>query len=159
MLSWVNTHGSFLAGFTLLGAYGLEALWQRNWRWFKQLLTISLLCVVTVPLNPYGFAIYDGIIGTLASSGLAEVVEWKHFSFGDSIGISVWALIFVIGMAYRNRSAPLADILLGIFWFAAMIWSVRNAAIFVLVSAPLMALNLQSVLARFEHVRTHRPDP
>lgn len=159
MLTWVNTHGSFIAGFTLLGAYGLEALWQHNWRWFKALCMAGLLCLVTVPLNPYSFAIYDGVMGTLASSGLSEVTEWKHFTFGDSIGISVWVALFIIGMMYRNRAVPLADTILSMMWFIATLWSVRNAAIFVLVSAPVMALNLQSLLQRFEHVRTHRPDP
>ena len=159
MLLWVNMHGSFLVAFTLLGAFGLETIFSRNMQRFRQLLVVSVLCVVAVFINPYGVGIYEGVLGTLASSGLSHITEWRHFAFGQSIGVSAYLLVFVLALWHRDRKTPLADKLLAFAWLAAMLWSTRNAAIFMLVAAPYFARNLQNTLSAMEHIRTQHPDP
>lgn len=159
MALWANLHGSFIAGFTLIGAYALEALFIRDRAWLKLIVTTLLVSVVGIFVNPYGAGVISGIMGTLASSNLGNITEWGHFVFGKSIGLSMWVLIFLISFPVRDRRAPLADQIISVAWFSASLWSFRNAAIFVLVSVPYVALNLHALLVRFEHIRTHRPDP
>ncbi|MGE0754610.1 MAG: hypothetical protein AB7L92_05560 [Alphaproteobacteria bacterium] len=157
--AWANIHGSFIAGFTLLFAYCAEALLTRNRPWLKALAAALLACVAALWVNPYGGGLFTGVFGTLGSQHLATITEWGHFVFGESLGLSMWLLIFVIAWISRDKTAPLADRIISLGWLAACMFSFRNAGIFILVSAPYMAMNLQSMLTRLEHIRTHRPDP
>jgi hypothetical protein len=158
MLVWLNTHGSFIAGFTLLGAYGLEAIWQRRWQWFRQLLVAGALCLAVVPINPYGIHIYDAVMSTLGSVIVSHIIEWLPFVFGNSVSISVWFLMFILLGVMRDKDVPIADKILSLAWFLAMLFSIRNAAIFILVSAPALAICLQRVSEQLASIRTVRPD-
>lgn len=158
MVLWVNTHGSFLIGYTLIGAYGLEALITKNWRWFKQLLVIGIACVFAVLINPYGIGIYAAALRTLDSVTTAYITEWLPFVFGKSLGFSVWLLIFILAAGFRDRTIPLADKIISCIWLLAMFSSVRNGNYFVLVSAPFVAISLTTLLKDLESIRTRRVD-
>ncbi len=158
MLLWVNTHGSFFIGFMLLGVYGLEALMTRNWPWFKRLFTVGFLCLLVLPINPYGIHIVDAVMSTLSSILVQYVLEWLPFVFGNILGISIWFLMFVLMGVMREPKVPIADKILSLVWFIATLFSVRNAPIFVLVSAPAMAICLQRFSDSLASFRTARPD-
>jgi hypothetical protein len=158
MVLWVNNHGSFLVGFTLLGAYGLEALIARRWTWFKHLFLIGMVCVPALLINPYGFHIYTAVRQTL--NGVAEhfIVEWLPFVFGNSLGMSIWFLLFLVMGCVREPKVPLADKIVSLLWLLAMFFSTRNGAVFFLVSAPAVAISLQAFSEQLASIRTVRPD-
>jgi hypothetical protein len=158
MLILVNTHGSFIAGFTLIGAYGLEALIARRWSWFKHLCVIGVACALVTLVNPYGFYIYAAVMRTLGGVLEHFVIEWQPFVFGKSLGISVWFMLFIVLGCLRESKVPLADKIISLLWFLAMLASMRNAAVFFLVSAPAIAISLQGFSEQWAHVRTTRPD-
>jgi hypothetical protein len=158
MVLWVNMHASFIAGFTLIGAYGLEALITRRWQWFKQLLLVGILCLVALLINPYGLGMIAAVMRTLDSVTTKYIAEWLPFVFGNFLGVSLWFMMFVLAGSLREPTVPLADKIISVAWLIIMLFSVRNAAIFVLVSAPYMAINLQRFLERLDAIRTRRAD-
>lgn len=139
MLVWANCHGSFLAGFTLLGAYGLEAIIRKERAWLRRLLAVSFACLAAALINPYGAGIITGAMQSIDSDLRDYIIEWQPFAFGKSIGLSVWVLVFVMASNLRNREIPLANKILAFAWFFGTLLVLRNAAIFVLVSAPYLA--------------------
>jgi hypothetical protein len=139
MLIWANSHGSFIVGFTILGAYGLEAIAGQKYGWLKRLLLISAACVVAALINPYSGAILSGAMQSIDSDLREYIIEWKPFTFGISLGLSVWLVVFVLASNMRNNEIPLADKILSIMWLLGMLVIMRNGAIFVLLSAPYLA--------------------
>lgn len=158
MLIWVNCHAGFFAGFSLLGAYGLEALIRRNWSWFTLLLLTGIGCLIVLPINPYGFDAYYGVVDTLGSSINRYINEWQPFVFDNHWGTAAWGVILLAASYYGRAAIPLADKILTVIWFVALLYAQRNALIFVIVSAPYMALSLQKLLTKFEHLRRPQAD-
>lgn len=155
MMLWVNAHGSFLAGFTLLGAYGIEAIAHGQHAWLKRLLVISLLCIIAALINPYGIGIITGAMQSIDSDLRAYIIEWQPFAFGTSVMLSLWVSVFVLSSNLGNRHIPLANKILAFAWFLAALMIIRNTAIFVLVSAPYLASCLDA------HIRAayNKPAP
>jgi hypothetical protein len=139
MLLWVNMHGSFIAGITLLGAYGTEALFTKNYSWMRRLLVISSLCGAAMLVNPYQAGVITGAMRSLDSVAKAYIVEWKPMVFGQSIGLSAWLAVFILASNLRCAKAFPADKLLALAWLLAYFNATRNGALFVLLSAPYMA--------------------
>ncbi len=139
MLIWANSHGSFIAGFTILGAYGIEALARKNIAWLIRLAVISAGCVIASLINPYSADILSGAMQSIDSDLRGYIIEWQPFTFGKSIGLSVWIIIFVLASNMRNNDIPLADKILSVMWMLATLMIMRNGAIFVLVSTPYIA--------------------
>lgn len=158
MVLWVNNHGSFLAGFTLIGAYGLEALFAKRWIWFKHLFIIGALCAVALLVNPYGFHMLTAVMRSLDSAVTQYLIEWMPFVFSNNLGVSVWFLVFVCVGCLREPAVPLADKIISLLWLVAMLFSMRNAAVFFLVSAPAIAISLQKLSEQLASIRTVRPD-
>jgi hypothetical protein len=159
MALWVNVHGTFIAGFTILGAYGLEALMLRDWPRLRHLVIVGLASVAALLVNPYGFEMYHAVMRTLDSSITQIIIEWMPFVFSNSLGLSLWLLMFVLVSNLRESTVPFADRILAIAWLVAMLLSMRNAAVFVLVSAPYMAINMQRFIDHLAAIRTRRGDP
>lgn len=157
MLAWMNMHGSFVSGFTVLGAYGLAALIRRQWQWFGRLAAISVLCALIVPaFNPYGPGIYFGVERTLHNAMNQYIEEWIPFDFATHIGVSTWMALFAVLSIFRAREIPLADKWLSAFWFVSMMVSIRHASIFMVVTFPMMAADLQSIVSRARRPRFDR---
>lgn len=142
MALWVNMHGGFLAGFILIGAYFFEAHFNDNFAWRKRLFIIGFVCGLATFINPYGWEIIIAVHRTLGNIMAQYIAEWRPLSFGNRFGFSLCVGIFVLTSNIRDRDIPIADKLLAFFWFFAALSSIRNFAIFALVSAPYMAIGL-----------------
>lgn len=158
MILWVNIHGSFIVAFTLLGAYGLEAMLKKRVHWLKDLLITSFCCLVACLVNPYGIGIIDAVMSTLGTQAAPFISEWKTFAFGQSIGLSAWFLLFLVTSILRRPGLLIADEIISVMWMFLMLMSIRNGGIFILVSAPNMARSMEQVRTRLEHIRTERED-
>jgi len=144
MVLWVNTHGSFLAAFALFASYIAEAAWRRQWGWLTRLCVIGALCALAIPIaNPYGFDLYNAVMTSLHTVMNKHVEEWMPFTFGNNFGISLWLVLFILLSNFREPTAPLADRVLCALCLLPMLKSTRHASVFILVSIPYMAINLQ----------------
>lgn len=159
MAVWGNAHGSFVVGLTLLGAYGLEAMAFRRWDWFRRLFITGVACAAALLLNPYGFEMVIAMRRTLDSVITRYITEWMPFVFGNDMGVSGWVLLFLAAGVFREKNAPLADKIITAIWAVFMLFSTRNAAMFIVVSAPALAIALQGFIVELGTVVTRRPDP
>jgi len=139
MILWVNMHGSFIAAFTVLGAYIIDGYTAKNKRWRRKLIAVTLACAVCTLANPYGMHIYKGIMTTMDSVARDLIAEWQPLYIGKSIGLSVWLLAFALGSNIKNARATLADKILAFFWLICTLTAARNGAIFMFLSAPYVA--------------------
>lgn len=159
MAVWVNVHGSFVVGLSLLGAYGLEAIIYKKWDWFKRLFTVSAVCALALLCNPYGFDMITGMNRTLDSSITKYIQEWLPFVFSNYMGLSAWVLLFIVAGSFRENAIPVADKIISIIWFVFMLFSMRHAATFVVVSSAYLAISLQKSIDYLDSVMTPHPDP
>ena len=153
MLLWANTHGSFIAGFTILAAYGVEAFVSKDFGWLKRLMIISLICVVMAMINPYGLEVTIGALKTLNGTARSYTIEWLPFTFSSSTGISTWLILFIMASNLRFAKVALADKLLSLAWLMASMFIIRNGAIFVLLSAPYLARCMDEATMDLREVR------
>ena len=153
MLVWANMHGSFIAGFSVLGAFVIEAYATKQLVWLKRLIVILLACGVCAAINPYGL---DVILGAMRSiNGVAEKynTEWLPFAFSASAGVSAWLILFILASNLRGSRAPIADKILAVGWLVGMFFAMRNGPIFIILSAPYLATCLDEATESLREVR------
>ncbi|NBO18857.1 MAG: hypothetical protein EBV03_06465 [Proteobacteria bacterium] len=154
MLPWANMHGGFFVGFVLLGAYGIEALASRDHAWLKRLIITGVWMASAALLNPQNLHMFEAI-GRTAGSGITSVIqEWMPFNFGFDMSGTMW-LVLMFACNPRGNEAPLADRILSYAWLVAALLHTRNSMVFMLISAPFVAINLQQWVNWLEFWRTH----
>lgn len=146
MVLWVNIHGGFLIGFTILGAYLIEALADKKYIWLKQIIIAGALCALATIINPYGLNIIDATLRTLDSSITNYIAEWQLFQYGAYLGMSIFFLSFVFVSNFKENTTPLADKILTGGWFIAAMLAIRNFSIFALLASPFVAICLQKTI-------------
>lgn len=157
MVLWVNMHGGFLAGFTVIGAFFIEAVVKKQHSYAKQLLCSGVLCGLALCVNPYGIYIVDAVLRSLNSSITNYIGEWRSFAYGDFLGPSVYLLVFIFASNSRDKNIPLSDKILAFAWLIAALFSIRNFAIFSLLSAPYLAYNIQQSIELKKHKEYNTP--
>lgn len=143
MILWVNIHGAFIAGFVVIGSFGLEMMLQKDWKKFIALVITGFISLLVLTINPYGIAIYAGVTSTTASNFTGFIDEWQRYKFGSEPFIALYTIFLAALSNSREKTIALADKLLAIFWFFMGLLYVRNIPIFVLCSAPYFAANLK----------------
>lgn len=151
---WANLHGGFFIFFALLGlrtaACAAEALFYPSLRQVRrneaiQLTILGILCTAASLVNPYGFHLHQHILETLKSPWiLANVSEFQSPKFGSEEMSNVMILLFaglaVVSSLLRKRN--LVDPLIILFLAYCSLISARHLTIFMLVAAPVIALEL-----------------
>ena len=150
MLLWVNLHGGYVLGLALIFLFAvgiiLDAIWGREDRpaaapRVKTLALALLACLLVVPLNPNGLALYTYPFQTLHSSAMqAGIMEWRSPDFHSPMFYPLAALLFLtIAVLALSPSRPMAsEILLFVFFGLAALRSMRNLPFFALIAAPLL---------------------
>ncbi len=147
MILWVNVHGAFIVAFTLLGAFGLEALIWRRKKDVIAIAAISAACAVATVCNPYGLEIYEGALRTLGSGlGQGYISEWRPASLFKQPLTYVYLLVLLFVPHCFIRSRP-ADMVLGVFWSLMAIQSYRYLGFQSIIMTPLVAATLHARLA------------
>ena len=153
MLIWANMHGSFIAGFSVLGAYAIEAYAAGKKHWLKRLLLISFACALCAAINPYGPDVIFGTMKTLNGAAKQYTLEWMPFSFSASTGISAWLILFILASNMRGSRAAIADKILAVGWLIGTMFAMRNGPIFILLSAPYLATCFDEATADLREIR------
>jgi len=148
MLLWVNVHGGFLLGFLFLGAYGVDAILLKKWSRLKKLLIISAICALTLPINPLGLDLIPATLRTLNSAMSEYIVEWKPPVILKDILITIHFTIFLFAFN-RNKKTSIGEYAICIGLLLLGLCQKRNYEIFVLISAPYIAINLSEFFAQF----------
>lgn len=151
MLIWVNTHGAFIAGFVILGAYFADWLWEyfqgRGTRAMGlQLVLIGLLSFAATFINPSGWHLWGTSVGYVSNDFMtSHTVEYLSPDFHEP---DVWPFLFMIAFALvallQGRKIQLREALLLAGWTAMSLYSVRNLPLFAVVTAPIYAALIQA---------------
>lgn len=157
MLAWANTHGSFIAGFTVLAAYAADAFFTRNYGWLKRLLVITAACGLCSLINPYGLEVTIGALKTLNGSARQYTIEWLPFTFSASAGISTWLILFILASNLRGAKVDIAEKLLAVAWLLASMFIIRNGPIFIILSAPYLARCMDEATLGLREIRPPSP--
>ncbi len=149
MVLWVNCHGGFLVGFTILGAYTLEAFVKRNFYHIKLLTGVSILCLVSTLINPVGIGIFTATDRTLSSAMLPFISEWQplQFSWNFIPHIIYFFLFFITFNPFDKKISP-AEKILSLFWVISSFQHERNIPIGAILSAPILATRLDHLLTK-----------
>ncbi len=125
-LVWANVHGSFIIGFAYLLYLAIKE------RSLEYVIWTAAGAIMTL-FNPYGLDIYVEVIRTITDSSThARIVEWRSFWIPWIVApyALLWACAFAL-TGYKNWKKYLG---LDVIFFLAGMSSVRNLALFVIMS-------------------------
>jgi hypothetical protein len=156
---WVNLHGGFVAALVTVGVFAVgvsgEEVWaarsqEGRWRLFlpRGLERYGLLfagCAAATLLNPWGWELHGHIASYLQSDFILEHV--KEFQSPDFRRESMRLLeaTMLLSLLCCGRMIWRGELvwpLLVLAWAHAALTSVRHAPLFMIVAAPLLALEL-----------------
>jgi hypothetical protein len=155
-LLWVNTHGTFVFGLMVLGltwacgqaGFSKGGLVAERWTpaQSRRLVVIILLCVLVLPLTPYGtrLAAYPLEMSLYQPFNTTNIQEWQPLAFNLLLGKVFLGLLLLFFLTYalqqpRFRVDDVALLLFGVF--AACV-HLRFTLMFLLFFAPLLAVLL-----------------
>ena len=158
-LIWANSHGGFVAGIAVAMAYlGMRAVeaiiegggWQRTnpgWTVAGRLLFMAALIGMVTLANPYGAGLQIWLLESLGSPR-PEISDWSTSPLFSSVGIKLWFLIAVTGLALggsrREHDATQSLILAILFWQSVAHF--RHAPFFAIAAGFWIGPHLKSTL-------------
>ncbi len=165
-LLWVNVHGTFVFGLLAIGlcwVAGLKrfekgGLVAERWSALdrRRLLVILLLCVLVLPLTPYGTRLAGNplVMGTLQPANITNIQEWQPLGFGHLLGkvLLLLLLVFFLTQLIYRLTFRLEEVLLFLFVTYAACVHLRFGLLFLLVFTPMLA----NILARW--IRAYDPN-
>src|SRR5712692_234796 len=163
-LVWVNTHGTFVFGLVVVGLAWLSGqvgfdtggLVAKRWTRVQSryLLVVMFLCVLVLPLTPYGtrIAAYPLEMGLGQPVNIASIVEWQPLAFNLFLGKMFLALLLLFFLSYLAQRPQLRLAEVGLLLFAAFAACVhlRFLPIFLAAFTPLLALLLARWMPGYE---------
>jgi hypothetical protein len=168
-LVWVNTHGSFVFGFLVLGVTWLSGqvefsaggLFAEHWtkRQSLQLLLSIFFCTLVLPITPYGtrLAAYPLSMALSQPVNVKNVQEWAPLGTSVPIGVFflVVVLLFFLACLVQRPRFRLAEVLLALFGVFAACLHLRFVLLFVILFAPLWALIFAAWVPRYRTEEDH----
>jgi hypothetical protein len=163
---WTNSHGGFLAGLCIFGAYlglrGIEAIWRKG-RAADGLVArfglMGLAAVGATVLNPYGLNFHRWLFDDLKVPR-PEIVEWRAPELFDPQFLPFWLLLIAavaaIALSRRERDFTQITILALVLWQA--LTHHRHIAFFALACGWWLPMHWDSLLQSFGIGTRAKPD-
>lgn len=140
---WANVHGTWSLGLLYLGLH-LAGRWlegARPWeRPERRILIGAVVGGLLTFVNPYGWRLVFFPVQLLGrGEHLRMLREWQSpdFSEAHAIAFAAWLAVFVVVVAVRRISTR--DLVVAVPFFMLALWSLRNIAVAVLVTLPIVA--------------------
>jgi hypothetical protein len=139
---WVNVHGTFSLGFGYLVVHLVGCWLDGELPWHgrpRDLLVGTGIAALVVFVNPYGPSLVLFPLALMGRSNvLKNVGEWQAVDFHTLSGFvfAIWVVITLVGFA---RSRPRrGELFVSIVFLLLGWWAVRNIAIAVAVTIPIV---------------------
>lgn len=166
---WVNTHGTFVLGFLILGVWwacglrGFQFGRIRATRWTskerRQIELAFLLCLAASVITPYGtqLAAYPLKMFTSQHQIMNTVQEWQPLNLSQFYGKFFLALLMLlwVGIVTSDLTFHAQDILLLTFATVETFLHARFMILFVPVYAPLAAELLAQWIPKYQRGKDH----
>lgn len=167
---WANLHGGFLALFVSLGCLILDAIVRllleerahRCWHRLFRYTAVTLSCLASTLLNPYGWRLHLHIARYLNSDWILQAVdEFQSPNFRSESMFQFEVLLFAgLGiLAILIAKKRFYETFLILFWAQAALRSVRHVPIFALIAAPVLASELTLIWAKWTASKPDRSIP
>ncbi|QDU58672.1 hypothetical protein [Aeoliella mucimassa] len=156
MVLWTNSHGAFVAGICITGAYLagriVEAIYYQRTKSLgivAAMVVAGLLVLAATFVNPYGTGLHEWLLLSLGSPR-PEITEWAAPKPSDPVFWPLMTLIAVaiasIAFTRQRRDWVQIAILLLVGWQACS--HLRHIAFFTLLCGFWVPVHLQSMLLR-----------
>lgn len=150
---WANTHGGFIAGFTILGGTflieatlaGISPTPADRHAALNRAVHMGVLSVgafLATLANPYGYGLYPWILQLLGEPFFMGLhLEWRSPDFHQpgAFRYELLMLLFPLILGLSRRRPNLVELGLAIFWLHMALTGVRYVALWVLIAVPVMA--------------------
>lgn len=161
MIVWANLHASYIFGFVVAGAFGLEALWEapaeRRVKVFRDWALFGILSVIAVVLTPFGIAGVIFPFKVMSFSFLNDIMEWRPADFSTITAFEVALLLALFVCLSRGvRLKPMRALLL-ITLFQMALQHRRQVIVLVLLAPLILAEPMARALGQTP--RTESEDP
>ncbi|HWP56620.1 MAG TPA: hypothetical protein VNL14_01895 [Candidatus Acidoferrales bacterium] len=167
-LLWANLHGGFVAGLAILGLHTVLATWRGFFKAgarseqrakAKRLVFILAASIAITLVNPYGFQLWRFLSHEATANALnrAYIEEWEPLwasfpAVGLDSGLMLWmAILALVGFVLSRHEWRAEDIILAIASFGFAFYSVRNIALFPLVTVAPTARSLGNYMFKAQH--------
>ncbi|MCE2991491.1 MAG: hypothetical protein LW825_00985 [Candidatus Jidaibacter sp.] len=144
---WVNTHGSFIVIYTILFAFMVQSIYEKDYAWLRALIIVALFCFASILINPLGYKIFIAVFRTLNSVITSYISEWLPFSFGHQYGPSMVIIILMMVGGFADRRIPVAYRILAFIWLLASLASRRSFGYFAVLAVPYLGYALEPIIA------------
>ncbi|HAV76766.1 MAG TPA: hypothetical protein DCX53_05360, partial [Anaerolineae bacterium] len=146
MTLWANTHGAFIAGFAIWGAYFAGWLWgllnkDDTKSSGVRLGVIGITSLAATFINPAGWRLWDTSVGYFGSRFLVDkTLEYQSPDFHISSTLPFLAMLVLYFMMFGfGGKLRMREAFLVAGWGALSLYNARNIPIFAIVTAPLLA--------------------
>jgi preprotein translocase subunit SecG len=139
MVVWVNCHSAFIVGFTVIGAFFLEAALKRDRQKAQAFFIAGAASLLAVFLNPHGFGLFTFIGATMNSVMTKEIGEWNAPDWANDLPRVFWLFLLAACWRWKKPFLSLADRTLVLFWAAMAIMSLRFWSVLLPLAAPHLA--------------------
>ncbi len=155
MVLWVNMHGSFVLGFVLIAIVGAGALldaWPNLRAALPHLRALTLwgaIAALATLLNPRGPGVIGYVRDLLGTSAVTNLVtEWAPPTVRDINGalFFLFVIFTLCVLAYARQRPDTTDIMLTLAFLWLALGATRNIVWLGFVAAPLLAVQLASIL-------------
>jgi len=158
MLVWVNIHGGFVLGLTLIGLVLASESARRlvhgprsdtlSGPELRRLAYVLVLCALATLVNPEGYGAYSSVTAvTHDPVSQSFVTEWQRPRLDELgvLGFYAPLVLAVLVLASSELRADLTELVVFVAFAGFAMTAIRNAVWFVLASAPIVARHLPTV--------------
>jgi hypothetical protein len=160
MLIWANTHGAFIAGFVVWGAYFVEALLmyvlhRERREYVMRLAMIGAISFAVTFINPSGYQLWVTSVGYIRNSYLvSHTVEYMAPNFQV---FSMWPFLFMLAYylfsLHGRARIQLREAFLLTGWMIMAVFSMRNIPLFAIITLPFLAGLIQEQMQGFNWLK------
>ncbi len=141
MMAWANLHGSYVFGFLLLGAFGLEALEAKGARWITLrdwgiFAALSLIAATITPQGVMGLIYPFKIMGMTT---LNAIQEWRAADFSTLQPFEITLLTTLFVCLSRGVRVPMVRLVLLLLLLHMALQHLRHQIILAVVAPLILA--------------------
>lgn len=159
-LLWGNCHGGYLFGFVLIGAFALGEALSKAFALddspipihkIRKLVSIALLSLLIMPLNPLGLAVFAVPFETAGISGLREYIqEWASPDLSQPYtwGFIILMLLLAASIWASRRRLDATETIFAAGTLCLALMSGRHLPLFALAAVPIASARFDIALTR-----------
>jgi hypothetical protein len=157
IMLWANMHGSFILGLGIICVYILEAILEKNFAQFKNLISTLVISLAATLINPYTADIYYAVARTLNSEIYKHIAEWGQFVFGRAYGASLIVLLFIFFNLFPKeiKKIGIAETIITYSCLIASLFSIRYFGILAILSPSFIAQRIKHLVKETKGTHQH----